>query len=177
MFFSGCESVVNIPLNEHSHINMKANPTGGDDAFEISYHLYEDHRREYRAMHPSSPVNIRDDIDWRDWEGDISFDGLGTAYATDGDDDEAARKISTGWELLTEDGGLLSWSNVKSLIKDGVDFDEDPKLKRIIVDDFENDEPQRRRLPDLSTIAIPPPPVGRRLGCKFTSCMLRDSRL
>lgn len=158
MLMSGCESVVNIPLNEHSHINMKANPTGGDDAFEISYHLYEDHRREYRQMHPSSPINIRDEIDWRDWEGDIRLDGLGTAYATDGDDDEASRKLSKGWEVLTEDGGLLSWTNVRSLMKEGIDFDDKPTPRKIVVDDFEDEQPQRRRLRDFSTLAISTPP-------------------
>ena len=150
--------MVDVPLNEHSHIHMEVDPTSSSSAFRISYHLYEDYRREYKQINPSSPANIRDDIDWRDWEGDISLDGLGTAYATDGDDDEAARKLAKGWEVLTEDGGLLSWSNIKTLMKDGID-DDPPKLQRKSVQqslyELEHEEMRspRHRITNISAIA------------------------
>ena len=95
LLFSGCESVVKVPLNEHSHIHIQADPTDSDSTFAISYHLYEDYRSEYRRLHPGSPINIRDQVDWRDWEADFSIDGLGTAYGKSDRRAQAIQKLGS----------------------------------------------------------------------------------
>jgi len=87
LIFTGCKSLVTMPINEESHLSVSSEPFGGQYLM-VSYHR--------NAPGPKSKFNMK-------WDTEIQLNGFGTVYASDREGSPAFNRIESAWQILREE--------------------------------------------------------------------------